>query len=151
MHGKELKGWREGMGWSQVQAAAALGMERRAYQELEASDRPLETRVEADARMLEWIRGTEFHRKPESHLKEFEIAGRAHIAKIDNMPKPGRPKKDPWLCQLERLYDVLEKNCGVLIHVQSLTDTGTTRRQLNEIVEAINTARAMRDSISSEG
>jgi transcriptional regulator with XRE-family HTH domain len=42
---EDLVRWRERMGWSQVEAAAALGMSRRAYQHLEAGTTSRDARL----------------------------------------------------------------------------------------------------------
>jgi len=41
MNGKELKEWRDYMGWSQAQAATALNMSKSTYQDAEAATESL--------------------------------------------------------------------------------------------------------------
>ncbi len=144
MKGKALKTWREGFGWSQLQAATALGIDRRQFQEAEGGGRELDLGLTILASSLELARD---HSEIDGPIGGFIGKLRDKIAAVNAMPRPGRPKKDPYLAALEDLHERVSAASGFLRNAAAGQPvSGSLPRQaFTRILEALRTADVGKD------
>lgn len=131
MNGKELRDWRDFMGWSQDQAGKALGRGRRGYQELESSVGHIDPNIEANATVLKVAKTCDLS-KIQGEAKTLFAAAKATIEAIDAMPGAGRPKKE-YNAALEDLYDAVFAARGHLINMQNMA-TGSLHRDALRLI-----------------
>lgn len=148
MKGKDVRKWREEMGWSQEQGAAATGKTRRQYQEMESTEGELDLTLEV---WLDLFRTVRTHLSAGKQLPSELVGIGRRVNAIDAMPGPGRPKKDPYLAATEKLVDTVLREAEVLRYLVAATTNHAAHKAVANILNDCQDVLKARTDAARDG